>query len=199
MTTNEGAPAPWEIWHARFIFRRPRLQVSPRPSSRLFTERTTGGDDHQRLEQALASTRHSPRGPACSGADESFPRAGGPNCPLATNLPRHCGQDRQAISARCAPSQPGTRGAPPINKSQPRPTNQGRGQCSGQRIRTTESITPTLWSNSYIHWSLVLFGDELRPILPLSFRDLGTIWEPATYSQALPPRNRVDLAHRPCL
>lgn len=146
-----------------------------------------------------ASTRHSPQGLACSGTDESFPRAGGPNCPPTTNLPRCCGQDRQAISARCAPSQPGTRGAPPINKSQPRPTNQGRGQCSGQRIRTTESITSTLWSNSYIHWSLVLFGDELRSILPLSFRDLGTIWEPATYSQALPPRNRVDLAHRPCL
>ena len=86
------------------------------------------GDDHQRLEQALASTRHSPRGLARSGADESFPCAGGPNCPLATNLPRYCGQDRQAISARCAPSQPGTRGAPPINKSRPRPTKQGRGR-----------------------------------------------------------------------
>ena len=95
------------------------------------------GDDHQRLEQALASTRHSPRGLARSGADESFPCAGGPNCPLATNLPRYCGQDRQAISARCAPSQPGTRGAPPINKSRPRPTNQGRGR-GFESVRSAE-------------------------------------------------------------
>lgn len=40
----------------------------------------------------------------------------------------HHGQNRQAISARRAPSQPSTCHAHPIKKHRPRPTKQGRGR-----------------------------------------------------------------------
>ena len=94
----------------------------------MFTRWPFGGDDHQRLEQALASTRYSPRRLARSWALETISRTGRPNSPLTTDLPWHRRQDRKTISARRAPSQPGTLHAHPIKKHRPRPTIQGRGR-----------------------------------------------------------------------
>ena len=118
---SEGSPSTYAP-------RRPRWTDS---SATPIAPRWTQTASHSSRETGMtaseaAPTRYSPQGLACSGADETIPRAGGPNCPPATNLPRCCGQDRRAISARCTPSQPGTHHAHPINKSRPRPTNELR-------------------------------------------------------------------------
>lgn len=44
------------------------------------------------------------------------------------------------------------------------------------RVQKPVPATPTRWLNSYIRWSLVPSGGEIQSILPLSFQDLGTIW-----------------------
>lgn len=55
-------------------------------------------------------------------------------------------------------------------------------QAGGLQLDGTKAqLTPTLWLNSYIRWSLVLSDNKLRLILPLSFQDLGTIWEPVIF------------------
>ena len=74
-------------------------------------------------------------------------------------------------------------------------------QCGTQKCRSEPyQPTPTRWFNSYIRWSLVPSGGEIQSILPLSFQDLGTIWEPATSFCFLTNHTRLNaslrMAHR---
>ena len=94
MTATEGAPAPWEIWHARFNFDdrghkfRPVLVLACSQDGLLAAMITSASN---KLSLPLAP----PRGLACSGADESFPSCG------STELPS-CHQPTSALRAGSA-------------------------------------------------------------------------------------------------